>query len=249
MARYRKFDLRTWNDEKFRALTSFPPSGQSLWIFLLLGPQTTSIPGLFEAADVVLAHRLRWPMKAFREAFREVSAKGMAKADWEAGLVWLPNAPRYNKPESPNVIRSWGPIFDELPECELKCEAYQTLKAFAQGWGKGYAEAFREALREPSAKAMANQEQEQEQEQEWGREQEQEREPKWGQERRRPQQQQGRPSPRRGRGSSVVVLGEVDEDGSGAGGSRRARRRRPAPGGGGLGGRGRGRRAPHRGGG
>ena len=166
MARYRKFDLRTWSDEKFRSLTPLPPSGQSLWIFFLLGPETTSIPGLFEAADVVLAHRLRWPMKAFREAFREVSVKGMAKADWEAGLVWLPNAPRYNKPESPNVIRSWGPIFDELPECELKREAYQTLKAFAQGWGEGYEEAFREALREPSGKAMANQEQEQEQEQE-----------------------------------------------------------------------------------
>ena len=166
MARYRKFDLRTWSDEKFRSLTPLPPSGQSLWVFFLLGPQTTSIPGLFEASDVVLAHRLRWPMKAFREAFREVSAKGMAKADWEAGLVWLPNAPRYNKPESPNVIRSWGSIFDELPECELKREAYQALKAFAEGWGEGYAEAFRQALREPSGKAMANQEQEQEQEQE-----------------------------------------------------------------------------------
>ena len=166
MARYRKVDLRTWSDEKFRSLTPLPPSGQSLWFFFLLGPQTTSIPGLFEASDVVLAHRLRWPMKAFREAFREVSAKGMAKADWEAGLVWLPKAPRYNKPESPNVIRSWGSIFDELPECELKREAYQALKTFAEGWGEGYAEAFREALREPSGKAMANQEQEQEQEQE-----------------------------------------------------------------------------------
>ncbi len=165
MARYRKFDLRTWSDEKFRSLTPLPPSGQSLWFFFLLGPQTTSIPGLFEASDVVLAHRLRWPMKAFREAFREVSAKGMAEADWEAGLVWLPNAPRYNKPESPNVIRSWGSIFDELPECELKREAYQALKAFAEGWGEGFAEAFRQALREPSGKAMANQEQEQEQEQ------------------------------------------------------------------------------------
>ncbi len=162
MARYRKFDLRTWSDEKFRSLTALPPSGQSLWVFFLLGPQTTSIPGLFEASDVVLAHRLRWPMKAFREAFLEVSAKGMAKADWEAGLVWLPNAPRYNKPESPNVIRSWGSIFDELPECKLKCEAYQALKAFAEGWGEGYAEAFLEALREPSGKAMANQEQERE---------------------------------------------------------------------------------------
>ncbi len=166
MARYRKFDLRTWNDQKFRELSPLPPSGQSLWIVFLLGPQTTSIPGLFEASDVALAHRLRWPLKAFREAFREVSLKGMAKADWAAGLVWLPNAPRYNKPESPNVIRSWASIFDEIPECDLKHQAYQVLKGLAEGWGKGYAEAFRDAIREPSSKATANQEQEQEQEQE-----------------------------------------------------------------------------------
>lgn len=162
MARYRKFDLRTWNDQKFRDLSPLPPSGQSLWIYLILGPQTTSIPGLFEASEVTLCDRLGWSVEAFRKAFLEASSMGMAKADWKARLVWLPNAPKYNKPESPNVVKSWGMIFDELPECSLKRQAYQSLKAFAEGWGEGYAEAFREAIREPSVKAMPNQEQEQE---------------------------------------------------------------------------------------
>jgi hypothetical protein len=158
MARYRKLDLRTWSDKKFRELSPLPPSGQSLWLYLVLGPHTTNIPGLFEASEISMADRLGWSLEAFREAFREASSKGMAKADWKARLVWLPNAPDYNKPESPNVVISWGSAFDELPECEIKWQAYQSLKAFTEGLGEAFSKAF--------AKAIPNQEQEQEQKQE-----------------------------------------------------------------------------------
>jgi hypothetical protein len=161
MARYRKLDLRTWNDKKFRALSPLPPSGQSLWLYLVLGPHTTSIPGLFEASENSMADRLGWSLKAFREAFREASSKALAKADWEARLVWLPKAPEYNRPESPNVVISWGAAFDELPECPIKWQAHQSLKAFTEGLGEAFSKAFAKAI----PKAMPNQEQEQEQEQ------------------------------------------------------------------------------------
>lgn len=51
--------------------------------------------------------------------------------------------------------------WDELPECQLKLEAYQALKDYVKGIGKGFAQAFDEACPRPSA----NQEQEQEQDQ------------------------------------------------------------------------------------
>jgi hypothetical protein len=162
MARYRKLDLRTWNDQKFRALSPLKPSGQGLWLYLILGPQSSNIPGLFEASEVALADRLGWSLEAFREAFREAFVKGMAKADWKARLVWLPRAPEYNRPESPNVVISWASTFDELPECPLKWEAYHSLKAFAEGLPDGFREAFGKAF----PKSMPNQEQEQEQKQE-----------------------------------------------------------------------------------
>lgn len=168
MARYRKLDLRTWSDQKFRELTQLKPSGQALWLYLILGPCTTNIPGLFEASEVDMADRLNWSLEDFRKAFREASAKGMAKADWRARLVWLPQAPEYNRPESPNVVISWASTFDELPECPLKWEAFQSLKVFAEG----LPDAFREAFRRAFAKAMPNQEQEQEQEQKQEQEQE-----------------------------------------------------------------------------
>lgn len=163
MARYRKIDIRVWGDEKFRQLSAPAPNGQTLWFFLMTGPFTTNIPGVFSTGEMGMAERLKWPIKGFRKAFQEVLREGMVKADWKAPLVWLPNAANYNKPESPNVVRGWSVVWDELPECHLKNEVYQQLKVSMEGFGQGFAKAFAEACRKP----LANQEQEQEQEQEF----------------------------------------------------------------------------------
>lgn len=166
MARYRKIDVRTWGDENFRSLSKPPPNGQSLWFFLLTGPHTTQIPGVSSVGEMGLAEFTNWPLEGFRKAFHEVISKGMVKADLNARLLWIPNAIKYNKPESPNVVKSWENTWDELPECDLKNEIYQYLKSYLEGLGEAFAKAFDEACRKPSLKAMANYEQEQEQEQE-----------------------------------------------------------------------------------
>lgn len=155
MARYRKWDLRAWNDQKFRELSAMPCTGQTVWMVLVLGPHTTNVPGLFEASEITICDRFGWDIEPFRKGFRECSVKGMAKADWDARLVFLPNAWKYNSPENPNVLKSWGSIFDELPECALKMEAYQTFKSFVKGLKKGFAEAFVESFREPFGKSVA----------------------------------------------------------------------------------------------
>lgn len=175
MSRYRKIEVRTWSDEKFRELSAIPPSGQGLWFFLLTGPHTTAIPGLFRAGRAAMAEELNWEQEAFDEAFREVSDQGMAKADFKAKLVWLPKAIQHNKPESPNVVRGWRVELDLLPECDLKREAVEGIREALEIAGPSYVEAFDEVLStkkkepvkpsaKPSAKGMPNQEQEQEQE-------------------------------------------------------------------------------------
>lgn len=181
MSRYRKIEVRTWSDEKFRELSAIPPSGQGLWFFLLTGPHTTAIPGLFRAGRAAMAEELGWNQEAFDEAFLEVSSQGMAKADFKAKLVWLPKAIQHNKPESPNVVRSWRVELDLLPECDLKREAIAGIREALETAGHSYVEAFDELqsarqkdfpkpLPKPSAKAKPNQEQEQEQEQEQDKE-------------------------------------------------------------------------------
>jgi hypothetical protein len=162
MSRYRKIDMRMYGDEKYRRLSPCPPCGQALWWHLIAGKQTDVIPGLFSIGEQAFAEYLGWPLKSFRESFQEVSRNHMAKADWRAPIVWVPNAIKHNLPINPNVVRSWKHAWDELPECPLKSEAYQQLKLFVEPLGKGFAESFQEVL----SNHLANQEQEQEQEQE-----------------------------------------------------------------------------------
>lgn len=162
MARYRKIDTRMWGDSKFRALSSPAPSAKYLWIFLLTGPHTTNLPGLFRAGERSLAEELGWPLEGFRKGFAELYRQGLVRADWNARVVWIPNAIKYNPPENPNVVKGWRDAWDEVPECALKTEAYERLKGFTEGFGEGFGKAFREGC----AKGLANQEQEQEQEQE-----------------------------------------------------------------------------------
>lgn len=168
MARYRKIDVRVWNDGKFRSLSAPPPNAQTLWLYLLTNPDTTSIPGLFCAGEAALSEALRWPLAGFRKAFVELMEKGMVKASWQDRVVWIPNAIRYNPPESPNVVLAWAKAWDNVPECPLRAEALEHLRRFVQtlrpaflkAFTEGFAEAFPEAFQEDSSQPSPNQNQE-----------------------------------------------------------------------------------------
>lgn len=183
--RYRKTEPRMWTDAAFRELSSAAPNGQTLWLFLLTGPFTTAIPGAIVASDAAIAKALGWDLEGFHKAFLEVSQKGLAQADWKAGLVVLEKAlidsdgtaRDTNKPGNPNVLKSWANVFAELPDCELKSVVLSRIESLSQSLSKAFAKAFDEAFRKalakdgrkPFAKASGKafaQEQDQEQEQE-----------------------------------------------------------------------------------
>lgn len=146
--RYSRVARRIWADEKFRALSPAPPNAQTLWLRLLTAPEQTAIPGVIVAWEAGLAQSLGWPLKGFREAFGEALALGMLEGHFEAGLVWVPKAIEHNRPESPNVIRSWRHAWIEVPECDLKNRIHSQLYAFVEGLGEGFRKAFRQALGE-----------------------------------------------------------------------------------------------------
>lgn len=162
MARYRKIDTRIWNDEKFRSLSD---DGKLVFFFLLTHPHMTSI-GAMRATLPGLAAEIGWDVERLSEAFAEALAKGMAKHDPAASMIWLPKFIRYNEPESPNVLKAWAGALDLLPECDLTREAIQSVKDFAEGLSKGFREALPQAFRQPSRQPSLYPEQEQEQEQE-----------------------------------------------------------------------------------
>jgi len=167
--RYRKVGVRIWGDEKFRALSPIPPCGQGLFLYLLTGPHTGPVPGLFRAGRAALAEELGWEQEAFDKAFAEAFRERLLKADSKARVICIPKAIKHNKPESPNVVKSWSSEFDLIPECDLKREAFEVLKAsihaLGEAYGKAFDESFGKAFAKASPKTSPNQEQEQEQEQ------------------------------------------------------------------------------------
>lgn len=177
MSRYRKVEVRTYGDEKFRKLSPIPPCGQGLWLYLITGPHTTAIPGLFRAGKAALSEELGWKLEDFDKAFAEVFQQGMAKADWTNRVVWIPKAIRHNKPASPNVVTSWAAELDLIPECDLKAEGIKTIGEALSEMNPAFSDAFSalvkpcdESRRKPIPKACPkpspNQQQEQEQKQE-----------------------------------------------------------------------------------
>lgn len=148
MARYRKIDPRMWRaDAKVR---SFSNEAKLLWCYLLTGPETTSLPGVVPVPRSSLQEYFGWSDDRFGEVFGELFRSGVADADWEAGLVFLPNALRHNAPANDNVIKGWRLPWDEAPECPLKERA---LKWFGERLG----ERFTEWFGEPFGKGNADQ--------------------------------------------------------------------------------------------
>ncbi|MES3577602.1 DnaT-like ssDNA-binding domain-containing protein [Enterobacter cloacae] len=151
---YRKVKITMWDDPKFRSLSPLPPSGQSLFIYLLTGPFTGIIPGLFKAGRAAMAEELGWNEEAFDLALTEAITLGLVKFDKKARVFWLPNAAKHNPPGSINVVKSWGRAFELLPDCDLKKEAWESLKSACYGVSEAMGKAFDMAI--PLPKPMAS---------------------------------------------------------------------------------------------
>ena len=149
--RYRKITTRLWGDERFRDLSRAQPNGQTLWLYLLTGPHTTAIPGLFAAGEAGLTEALGWSLATFRKAWLEIERAGMARADWRARVVWIPKALLYNEPENPNVVKGWATQLRELPECDLTRAAATAIAGYLKPKGPSWLEAWTIPFAKPSS--------------------------------------------------------------------------------------------------
>lgn len=161
--RYSKISRRIWGDEGFNRLSKPKPNAQTLFFRLMIPTEGLSMPGLIPVGEASLAEALGWSVPALRKCFAEIEREGMAKADWRARVIWLPNAVHHNSPESPNVVASWRVGFDEIPECALKAEAGAYIESFLSESPRRYDEAFlkawktgkRDPSRKPKTEAIA----------------------------------------------------------------------------------------------
>lgn len=169
MARYRKIDVRMWNDRKFRELSD---NGKLAFILLLTHPDTTQI-GTIRTRVSNLADELGWQRDAMSHAIQEVTLNGMIDADEKAGLMVINNFLKYNAPSSPNAFKSWCELIDLMPECDLLDKHVARLKAFVDSLSTGMRnaipndlmDAIKDAILRVKEQPSRIQEQEQEQEQ------------------------------------------------------------------------------------
>jgi hypothetical protein len=160
MARYRKVDPRIWGDEKFLRL---PERAKLIFLYLLTNPSMTML-GAMRGSSSGMAEEVGVEVDEFRDAFQRIVDAGMVRFDQRARFVWLPKFLRYNRPESPNVVKAWPAAFAMLPECKLRDDLLKQLRVFAEGLPEGFRDAFMDVF----DNGMPTQEQEQEQEQEAG---------------------------------------------------------------------------------
>lgn len=170
MARYRKIDVRMWNDRKFRELSD---NAKLVFILLLTHPDTTQI-GTIRTRVSNLADELGWQRDAMSHAIQEVTLNGMIDANEKAGLMVINNFLKYNAPSSPNAFKSWRELIDLMPECDLLDRHVASLKAFVDSLSTGMRntipndlmDAIKDAILRVNEQPSRIQEQEQEQEQE-----------------------------------------------------------------------------------
>lgn len=148
MGRYANIHRCIWNDDKF----PFVSDDCQLVFFHLMTTPMGSQFGLFKATIPGLAAEKRWSVDRYAKAFQEAFGKAFVKYDERHQLVYLPQFMKYNKPNNPNVLRSWGKEYRELPDCDLKTEFYQSFKAFIEGFGEGFKKAFQEGFGEGFSK-------------------------------------------------------------------------------------------------
>lgn len=115
MPRYRKIDVRIWNDAKFRELDNLA----KLVFFLLLTHPNMSLIGTLRGSKESLAYEIGVTPDAMAHAMTDVINHGMAHVD-EMGLIFIPNFLKYNAPTSPQSLKNWDDIIENLPECDLK---------------------------------------------------------------------------------------------------------------------------------
>ncbi len=128
MARYRKVSILIWNDQKFR---EFSDDSKLLFLFLVTHPFMTSIGGM-RATWPGLGVELGWEPERTAKAFSEPFEKGMVWIDESASCLILPNFIKHNPPENPNVITSWGAMFEQIPECEIRRQLHRIILNYGE---------------------------------------------------------------------------------------------------------------------
>lgn len=114
---YRKIEPKLWDDEN---LADLDVTHKLVWLYILTGPHTTSLPGLWVVGPASMAEGLRLPVATVVTCLNTLRTRG--RIDWDpvARLLRVRNAPRHNCAENKGQVISWWNQWVDLPDCKLK---------------------------------------------------------------------------------------------------------------------------------
>ncbi len=114
---FRKVAVRMWSDERIARLDPIP---KLVWVYVLTGEHTTSLPGLWVAGAGTIAEGLGLRVAAVEAHLLTLESLGLLQRDPPLRVLRVPNAPRYNRAENARVIHSWFTKWSSFPDCPLK---------------------------------------------------------------------------------------------------------------------------------
>lgn len=151
MARYKKIDVRIWNDAKFNALSS---DARLIFLFMLTSPQTTMV-GAVPIDKHTVSRILKFDEIRYGIGYKQLSEYGMLEYD-EAGIFWIKNFLKYNPPENPKVVISWSSLLDLFPECQLLIKIAKSVLKACETKGEAYVKALHPEFKKLAKYDMSN---------------------------------------------------------------------------------------------
>jgi hypothetical protein len=152
--RYRPLEVAVWNRPEFLRLSD---DAKLVFFHLRTSPSTTSF-GLFRASIAALIDEISfsqpkpWTPSRYLKAASLLQEAALAYYDESSRLWFIPTG--LTAPTSPNALKAWKPLFDELPESKLKDAWLSRLDEIAQGIKDGMRNAIADAF--PMASGMAS---------------------------------------------------------------------------------------------
>lgn len=148
---YRRILTSIWRADWWARLPERP---RLLWLRLATAPESTLIPGLVLVDVAAVAASLGWT----REEVERISAAlptSCCRADWHAGVVWLPPVLGWNPPQSPKNVSGWRVSWTQIPDSPLRDEIREDLRIHCAKRLGGFEAAFAAAcpvlVRPPAA--------------------------------------------------------------------------------------------------
>lgn len=114
-----------------------------LWLRLATGEHVTPIPGLVLVDSSTVADRLGWTAAAVEHVAATIPATIM-RADWRAGVVWLPDCIAMQPPNNYKNVLGWRATWAALPDTPLADDIHEDLRLHCAGREPSFGIAFAE---------------------------------------------------------------------------------------------------------